>query len=76
MILSKLKSLQYKDIDQEKVMGLDLIIQYKDDKVYSYTFCGDRVNINGKYYDINHEEDESMSKLYDTLHYKEKTSKP
>jgi hypothetical protein len=74
--LSKLKSFKYKDIGQEVVYGFGLIVDYTDDKNYTYVFCGDRVNINGKYYGITSDENESMNKLYDSLDYNEKPSKP
>ena len=74
--MNKLKSLNLKDIEQEQVLGSGLIVQYTDDKDYTYVFLGSRVNINGRYYGITSKEDEDMNKLYDSLDYKEKPSKP
>jgi hypothetical protein len=75
-VLNKLKSLNLKDIGQEQVLGSGLIVEYTDDKDYRYVFLGSRVNINGRYYGITSKEDEDMNKLYDSLVYKEKSSKP
>ena len=75
-VLSKLKSFKYKDIEQEQVYGFDLIIEYSDDKDYTYVFSGGRVNINGKYYGISAQDNEKMNMMYDSLDYMENPSKP
>jgi hypothetical protein len=75
-VLSKLKSFKYKDIEQEQVYGFGLIIEYSDDKDYTYVFSGDRININGKYYGMPTQENDEMNKMYDTLDYTENPSEP
>lgn len=74
-VIQFLKSIDYKDIDQELVYGFGQVVELKEKNGFTFVFSGNRVNVNGKYFGIDIKEDEELNEIYENLSYKEKPLK-